>query len=40
MTDLTAAREYLEQYQAALGELRYYASRIETLCSHCGRSLK
>lgn len=29
--NLDAARSYLEQYQAALGELRYYASRIETL---------
>ena len=28
---LDQARQYLEQYQAALGELRYYASRIETL---------
>lgn len=31
MTDTTAARAYLGQYQQALRELDYYAGRIETL---------
>lgn len=31
MTDLTSARTYLEQYQAAMRDLDYYASRIESL---------
>lgn len=31
MTNLTSARTYLEQYQAAVRDLDYYASRIESL---------
>lgn len=31
MTNLTSARTYLEQYQAAMRDLDYYAGRIETL---------